>query len=388
MAGMRKTRTGRFEFVIKKAGVLEKPLYLTFDTEAEGRLYCERVEALLAKGILPADYQPDRRVLLIADLVRDYERDAHPSKKDRNTFGPTLKTRGRTPLADINAAWVDAWISEMKRDEVLAPATIRARVGALARCTDWGVRKGHLLLPDNALRNLPDGYAQYTKVDTQHAGDKRTDTERDRRLEQGEFERSMATIDAGVLPRKQRPLQLQHQLALKTIITLAVESAMRLREMYTLTLDQIDLARRTVFLQRTKNGDKRQVPLSTVAVAAIKHYLAQRQVQHRFPTKYRANHQAEFSPDQILFPWWAGSLHEDDLIALSDYLSRLFIKIFATAGCDDLRFHDLRHEAVSRLFERTSLSDTQIMKITGHKSHRMLMRYSNLRASDLAAAMW
>lgn len=388
MAGIRKTRTGRFEFVIKKKGVLDKPLYLTFDSEAEGRLYCERVEALLAKGILPADYEPDRRVLLISDLVRAYERDAHPSKKDRNAFGPTIKTRGKTPLADINAAWVDAWISEMKRQEALAPASIRARVGALARCTDWGVRKGHLLLPDNALRNLPDGYAQYTKVDTRHAGSQRIDVERDRRLEQGEFERIMATIDAGVLPRKQRPMLLQHQLALKTIIILAAESAMRMREIYTLTLDQVDLQRRTVFLQRTKNGDKRQVPLSTVAVAAITAYLAQRQVAHKFPTKYRPGHKAEFSPDQVLFPWWAGSLHEDDLAALSDYLSRYFIKIFETAGCMDLGFHDLRHEAVSRLFERTSLSDTQIMKITGHKSHRMLMRYSNLRASDLATAMW
>ncbi len=34
------------------------------------------------------------------------------------------------------------------------------------------------------------------------------------------------------------------------------------------------------------------------------------------------------------------------------------------------------------------LSDTQIMKITGHKSQRMLMRYANLRASDLSKALW
>jgi integrase len=57
-------------------------------------------------------------------------------------------------------------------------------------------------------------------------------------------------------------------------------------------------------------------------------------------------------------------------------------------GCDDLRFHDLRHEAVCRLYERTRLGDVQIARITGHKDLRMLKRYSNLRGSDLAEMLW
>lgn len=72
----------------------------------------------------------------------------------------------------------------------------------------------------------------------------------------------------------------------------------------------------------------------------------------------------------------------------SDYLSKLYISIFEQAGCVDLKFHDLRHEAVSRLFERTTLTETAIMKISGHKSQRMLLRYSNLRGADMASAMW
>jgi len=58
------------------------------------------------------------------------------------------------------------------------------------------------------------------------------------------------------------------------------------------------------------------------------------------------------------------------------------------AGCEDLGFHDLRHEATSRFFERTSLSGEEIMKITGHKDHRMVMRYFNLRASTLVGRLW
>ena len=62
--------------------------------------------------------------------------------------------------------------------------------------------------------------------------------------------------------------------------------------------------------------------------------------------------------------------------------------MFEAADCADLRFHDLRHEATSRLFERTKLSDIEISRITGHKDPRVLRRYSNLRGSDLAAKLW
>lgn len=48
----------------------------------------------------------------------------------------------------------------------------------------------------------------------------------------------------------------------------------------------------------------------------------------------------------------------------------------------DLRFHDLRHEATSRLAAIFSMHE--LTKITGHKDPRMLMRYYHPRAKDLA----
>lgn len=380
MASKRK-RGEVWEYTVKRAGVLPKPIYLTFSYEAEGDAYCRNLEALLAKGIVPTQHQESSGVRDIAGLVRVYERDAHPSKKDQGAFGPVLKALGATPLTAIDAKWVDLWITEMKRIEKLAPATIRARVGALARAADWGIRKGFLTLPDHPFRTLPDGYAQYTKTDTALAGVERVDVERDRRLEPGEHEKILAALAAGVLPRKQRPLKLEHVDALRCLYVLALESAMRLRELFTLTLDQVDVPKRTIFLERTKNGDKRQVPLSTVAVATVKDYLAA-----------RPKH-IEGRGDGVLFPWWDGTLRDKSLDDVSDLLSKLFHNkrspgIFEAAGCVGLGFHDLRHEATSRLFERTTLSEAQIMKITGHRSHRMMMRYANLRGSDLAERLW
>lgn len=374
MAGKRQRPNG-WEYVIKRAGLLDKPIYLTFADEKEGDAFVAKVEKLLDKGIIPTELRAPSRIDTIADLVREYERDAHPTAKDRAALGTIIKSKGATRLTSIDAGWVDDWISEMKRIDKLAPATIRAKVGALARCTDWGMRKGHILLPDHPLRTLPDGYAQYTKTDAAIAGEARVDVERDRRLEPGEFEKVSAVIVAGVLPRKQRPLALDDPQALWCMFVLAVESAMRMREMFTLTLDQVDLAKRTVFLDKTKNGDKRQVPLSSVAVATLTAYLDLRTA-------------AGAKGRDVLFPWWDGDTSPKKLDKTSDYLSKLYIGIFEAAKCADLKFHDLRHEATSRLFEKTTLSETQIMKITGHKSHRMMMRYANLRGSDLAARLW
>ena len=57
----------------------------------------------------------------------------------------------------------------MKSIEKLAPSTIRARVGALARCTDWGMRKGYLVMPDHPLRTLPDGRIAGADAHVDHA---------------------------------------------------------------------------------------------------------------------------------------------------------------------------------------------------------------------------
>ena len=195
------------------------------------------------------------------------------------------------------------------------------------------------------------------------------------RLGRGEHERIMAVLDAGVLPRKQRPLQLEHVPALGCLYLLATETAMRLSEMYTLTLDQVALDRRTVFLDRTKNGSKRQVPLSTVAVAALQDYLALRQAPPG-------------QPEGMLFPWWDGDHAVRARHRVTDFLSKLWVGIFAAAGCEGLKFHDLRHEATIRLFERTRLTELEIMKITGHKDIRMLARYANLRGFVLSERLW
>ena len=168
----------------------------------------------------------------------------------------------------------------------------------------------------------------------------------------------------------ERGIRPESQDQITVIFELAIETAMRMREMFTLTWDQVDLDRRTIFLDRTKNGDNRQVPLSSVALSVVRNYRT---------TESKG----------IVFPlFWNGDKSKAGLRAASNRLSKRWTTVAKLAKCEDLHFHDLRHEATSRLFERTTLTDVQISRITGHRDPRMLRHYANLRASNLAEQLW
>ena len=63
-------------------------------------------------------------------------------------------------------------------------------------------------------------------------------------------------------------------------------------------------------------------------------------------------------------------------------INRVWSQALKRAEIENLKFHDLRHEATSRFVE-AGLSDQQVASITGHKSMQMLRRYTHLRSEDL-----
>jgi integrase len=385
MATKRK-RGSSWEFIVRRKDLLPRPLYLTFTSEEEGDRYVSKLEALLDRGVVPDEFrQRQGELVTIKDATREYLSVQHVPASDKRCLAIVVKRIGTTRLSSISYDWAESWVTALKREYNLSPSTIRHHVGALARCFDWGARRGIAGLAVNPLRLLPKRYATYSDSDASATraveGEPRADVERDRRLQQGEEPRIRAILAGEKPDARERAFGLRWQGALECMFDLALESGMRLREMYTLYRDQVALSERTIFLEKTKNGDKRQVPLTSVAVKSIRRY--ERQVaQGKRGMK-------DFNFDQgLVFPWWNGNLSEEVLQQTTSLLSRQFARLFDAAGCGDLRFHDLRHEATSRLFERTKLSDIEISRITGHKDPRVLRRYSNLRGSDLAAKLW
>lgn len=138
---------------------------------------------------------------------------------------------------------------------------------------------------------------------------------------------------------------------LYSIVVLALESAMRQGEILGLRWENINLKARVAHLPDTKNGTRRDVPLSLTARDA----LVRLGVQTRGEV-------FSYTSNGIKSTW-------------RFMLMRL--------GISDLHFHDLRHEAVSRLFELGSLDVMEVAAISGHKSLSMLKRYTHLKAQRL-----
>lgn len=373
---MKRKRGARWEFVVRRKGLLERPLYFTFADEAEGEAYCARLEALLDRGIVPDEFRRQAGgVVTLADAIDDYQAAVAVAPSDQRVLRVLHDRVGTVHIAGLDYAWAESWVRGMKRDLRLSPSTIRHHVGALARCVDWLTRRHPDRIPGNPLRTLPKGYASYNEHDQVAVGAGGDavpmDHARDRRLLPGE-EESIRRVLVGdrVGQGGQRGLALKEADALLLLFDLALETSMRMAEMYTLDWSQVDLAGRTIYLERTKNGSKRQVPLTSVAVRVL--------------TMYR--------PDQRtgeVFPWWRADTDSPyRRHQVTAQLSRQFARIFVTAGCDGLRFHDLRHEAISRLYERTTLESTVIRKIVGHTSPQAHDRYINMRASTVADSLW
>ena len=76
-------------------------------------------------------------------------------------------------------------------------------------------------------------------------------------------------------------------------------------------------------------------------------------------------------------------MFEDVQLAAS--ISDKFAKLVKKAGIVDLRFHDLRHEAISRMFEK-GMAIEQVAAISGHKTWTNLKRYTQLSPTALSNA--
>jgi integrase len=151
------------------------------------------------------------------------------------------------------------------------------------------------------------------------------------------------------------------------VVTLAIETGMRQSEILNLRLQNVDLQSRVVRLSDTKNNSARTVPLTAAATAALKSAID----NPIWPKETDLVFFGEPGRDGIRRPY---------------QFAKIWGGIKESIGIADLHFHDLRHEAVSRLVEG-GLSDQEVASISGHKSMQMLRRYTHLRAEDLVTKL-
>lgn len=287
----------------------------------------------------------------------------------------------KRPMAAIRSTDVaklrDEWLKERKPATVLRRLALLSHLFTIAR-QEWGmealqnpvelVRKPQ---PNNArTRRLS---ATTPRDDEDHGSPTEPNGKTkssDRKTANGELDRVMAASHSSLLP---------------SIITLAVETAMRRSEIVGLLWENVDLNSRVAHLPSTKNGDSRDVPLSSRAVKALDD-LKRAALEERQEKAKRKKEQGGLTGRVFEIRNDAVTRAFERAVARA---RKLYLDECQEAGqladakyLTDLRFHDLRHEATSRLAEIFPMHE--LTKITGHKDPRMLMRYYHPRAEDLA----
>jgi integrase len=284
MAMVRKRGASSWELRVKHKLLPRGAFHATFSGETgerDARAYGEQLEALLARGLVPRELleQAPSDAPTLGAVIRDYLAAGVVKESAAEVLDQVRAEHASVTMDRISYRWAEAWVRSLKTANRLAPGTIRKRVGALARCLDWHARQTDTAAP-NPLRLLPRGYSTYNDTDASLAGlvinDAPRDNVRDRRLEPGEEARIRAVLAGEKRADRERAMALPEREALLLLFELALETAMRLSEIYTLEVSQVQLAKRTISLSRTKNGDGRQVPLSTVAIALLEQHLVRR----------------------------------------------------------------------------------------------------------------
>jgi len=259
----------------------------------------------------------------LSDLIERYRTTITPLKKGAYSEDLRLKVWQKSSFAHRDAYSIKA--SEIaqwrdKRLKLVANDTVRLDLAALSVVFSHAAKEwGH--------SNLNNPVRQIRKPSPGKA--------RDRRLEGEELVRIISATESPVLAE---------------VTTIAIETAMRLSEIIRLRWENIDLSRRIAKLPDTKNGDVRLVPLSPTIIQLL-------------------------SPmQQATGPVFNISSHG---------ISSSFARAVKRANIHNLRFHDLRHEGVSRLHEK-GLSSIEVASVSGHRTMSQLRRYTHMRVEALA----
>lgn len=327
MATIYQRKSGNWTAEVRRNG---QRLVETFSTRKLAEQWARGIETDIERGKITQETEEAKRLPIekaAAQFAEQHLARLRHGARENNRLKALLDATGwgSLSLAELGPKEVSAYVR--KREAAgCKPDTIRLDLALLSRLFRHARQEWGM----ESIRNPVDAVRRPSL-----AGTART-----RRLEEGEEEKL---------------LQAAHD-DLRPVILWALATAMRREEIATLTWEDIDQVRRTAHLPKTKNGEARTVPLSPAALDVLR----------GIPRRLDGGPVFSLSKDQI-----------------TDRM-RVTVK---RAGLANLRFHDLRHEATSRFFERGELSQMEIAMVTGHKTLLMLRRYTHLRAQDLAEKM-
>lgn len=352
MAVVRKRGELQWQAIVRKKGSPE--VYKTFEQKADAVRWAKTVELAIERGEIDSIDQRTQKIT-VSEVITEYTRIKLPTLVTPGMRKVELaridKAFGPLYIANLRSPAINQWILGLADQpppggkKKLSPGTVTHHINRLSGLVEFARRHMGVYIPENPVRLV-------TRPKPR-AG-------RTRRLREQEEARLLECA--------------QETPCLPQLITLALETAMRLGELLAMRWELVDLQAQTAHVPLSKNGEARTVALSRAAVAAFKdlkrtkvteingkvfHWARSDSVTHTWTRLIRRAQACQAAAMQT-----AGALADQQFLA-------------------DLRFHDLRHEGTSRLFEK-GLGVMEVASMTGHKNISMLKRYTHIGAQNLA----
>jgi integrase len=334
MASIRKLPSGKWNVRITRKGY---PLQTkSFTTRSDADKWGRTIESEMDRGCFVCRSEAEATTL--AQALERYRREVTPKKKGASREADRIGVWLRSDLAARSLASLRSSDFAAYRDKRLAVAasnTVRLELAIVSHlftiaAQEWGIA---VVNPIQSIRKPKGSNA------------------RSRRLEGDEEQRLLAAC-AG------HPY-------LSRLIVLALETACRQSEIVLLDWSEVDLKQSVIKKDTAKNGEGRIIPLTKRARSVLPPSCAVGTA-----TKGKGKRSVT-APLGRLFPVFPRKAWETAL---------------KKAGMVNFHFHDLRHEAVTRMFER-GMNQFEVAAVSGHKTMQMLSRYTHLKPADLLRKM-
>lgn len=298
----------------------------TFINKVDAERWAKQIEVEIQKGSYTNPALAERTTF--AEIIERYITEVLPTMRGGKADYIRLKALARRPIAKLNMVALTPQKIAQHRDERLkeiAPATAIRELSYFSSIISYARREWGI--------NINNPVALVARPKNPQG--------RSRILDENETNALFEAL---------RPIG-RRSIWMLPLVKLALETAMRRSELLGLRWDDIDLQKRTIFLRLTKNGSSRTVPLSTHAI----------QILTEMPRNL----------DGRVFP------------VTHEVVSQAFNRARKQAGVKNVRFHDLRHMAITRLAEKLP-NLIELSAVSGHKSLSMLKRYYHPNPEQLA----
>jgi integrase len=323
MATIRKHRR-KWQVQVRRAGA--RPCSKSFQVRRDAEEWAREMERRADRQDLPRDMKVLQQTTL-GNLVERYVNTITVKKRGAHFEGAVLRRFMSHQICSRRLSELRTEHFAAYRDERLLSikaSTLKRQLNPVRHMFEIARDEWDLPLKQNPLDKL--------KLEA-------PDQRRERRLKDGELPRLVEAANS-----RRNPL-------IASLVRFAVATAMRRGEMLAMRWKHVNRSQRSLLILDTKNDQSRTIPLLTSALEVLSGLEPGGDNDRVFPITGNA----------VRLAW-----------------ERVRLK----AGSEDLHFHDLRHEAISRFFEM-GLSTPEVALISGHKDMRMLFRYSHATRQNI-----